>query len=540
MLLSAGAQILSGDVDNTVGIDVEGDLDLRHAAAGRSNAVQMEAAQRLVAGSHLTLALQDVDLHGGLIISGGGEDLALLHRDGGVALNEAGADAAHGLDTEGQGGDVQQQEALHIAGENAGLQSGTQCHALVGVDALEGLVAGEGLDSVHNGGDTAGAANHQHLGKIRGLEAGIGHSLTDGAHGGLHQMTGKLVELSAGQGHIQVLGAGSVGGDIGQVDIAAHDAGQLDLSLLSGFLQTLHGNLIAAEVHALALLELGNQILHDALVEVVAAEAVVTGSGQHLDDAVINLQNGHVERTAAQIVDHDLLSLLLIHTVGKSCCGGLVDDTLHLEAGDLTGVLGGLTLSVGEVSGNGDDSLGDGSAQIALGVSLQLLQHHGADLLRSVGLAIHIHLVVRTHLTLNGSDGAIGVGDSLTLCHLAHHTLAGLGKCHHGGGRAVTLSVGDNDSLAAFHNGYAGVGRTQINTDNFRHMFCPPKRLYQLFQFVLNYFCVSNDTKITLFLVLEAKPILIIFCRDMCVAKNTSRSAQCARFARARSRVQFE
>jgi hypothetical protein len=32
VLLLAGAQILGGDVDDAVGVDVEGDLDLRHAA----------------------------------------------------------------------------------------------------------------------------------------------------------------------------------------------------------------------------------------------------------------------------------------------------------------------------------------------------------------------------------------------------------------------------------------------------------------------------------------------------------------------------
>ena len=87
-----------------------------------------------------------------------------------------------------------------------------------------------------------------------------------------------------------------------------------------------------------------DQILHDALVEVIAAQAVVAGGGQHLDHAVIDLQDGHIEGAAAQVVDHDLLCLLLIHTVGQCGGGGLVDDTLHVQAGDLAGVLGGLTL----------------------------------------------------------------------------------------------------------------------------------------------------------------------------------------------------
>ncbi len=60
-----------------------------------------------------------------------------------------------------------------------------------------------------------------------------------------------------------------------------------------------------------------------------------------------------------------------------------------------TGVLGGLPLSVGEVSGDGDDRLGNGLAQISLGVGLQLLKDHGADLLGGVVLAVDGDVVVR-------------------------------------------------------------------------------------------------------------------------------------------------
>ena len=276
----------------------------------------MEAAQALVGGSHLTLTLEDIHLHGGLVIGGGREDLALLYGDSGVALNQTGAYTAHGFNTQGQGGDIQQQQALDIAGENARLKGGAHGHALIGVDALEGLTAGKVLHSLHHGGDTAGAAHHQDLSQIRGLQACVAHSLTHRTHGGIHQVAGELIELSPGQGDIQVLGAGGVGGDIGQVNIAAGNTGQLDLGLLGSLLQTLHGHLIAGEVNAIGALELGYQVLHDALVEVIAAQAVITGGGQDLDNAVVNLQNGNIEGAAAQIVDHDLLSLLLIHAVG--------------------------------------------------------------------------------------------------------------------------------------------------------------------------------------------------------------------------------
>ena len=72
----AGAQILGGDVDDAVGVDIEGHFDLRHAARRGRDAGELEAAQRLVVGGHFALALQHVDFDGGLAVRGGGEDLA--------------------------------------------------------------------------------------------------------------------------------------------------------------------------------------------------------------------------------------------------------------------------------------------------------------------------------------------------------------------------------------------------------------------------------------------------------------------------------
>ena len=44
LLLLARGQILGGDVQDAVGVDVERDFDLRHAARRRRNAVQVELA----------------------------------------------------------------------------------------------------------------------------------------------------------------------------------------------------------------------------------------------------------------------------------------------------------------------------------------------------------------------------------------------------------------------------------------------------------------------------------------------------------------
>ena len=62
LLLLAGRPVLGLDVEDAVGIDVEGDLDLRDAARGRRDPVEDEPPERLVVGREVALALEDVDL----------------------------------------------------------------------------------------------------------------------------------------------------------------------------------------------------------------------------------------------------------------------------------------------------------------------------------------------------------------------------------------------------------------------------------------------------------------------------------------------
>ena len=103
------------------------------------------------------------------------------------------------------------------------------------------------------------------------------------------------------------------------------------LGLFGLFFQASHGGGVAGEVDAVRFLELCHGVFHDALVEVVAAQMGVAVGGQNFGDAVAHLDDGDIEGAAAQIVDHDLLCLLFIHTVGQ--CGGTFDVSI-LEIDD--------------------------------------------------------------------------------------------------------------------------------------------------------------------------------------------------------------
>ena len=70
LLLFAARQVLGGDGQDSVGVDVEADLNLRQAARRRRDAGQLESAERAVVAGEWPLPLQDVDLHRALIVGG--------------------------------------------------------------------------------------------------------------------------------------------------------------------------------------------------------------------------------------------------------------------------------------------------------------------------------------------------------------------------------------------------------------------------------------------------------------------------------------
>src|SRR5262249_34339905 len=111
----AGRLVLRRHVDDAVRVDVEGDLDLRHAPRRRRDAVQAELAEQAVVARHRPLALEHLDLDRALVVGRGRERLALLGRDRRVARDQRGHHAAQRLDAERQRRHVEQQHVLHVA-----------------------------------------------------------------------------------------------------------------------------------------------------------------------------------------------------------------------------------------------------------------------------------------------------------------------------------------------------------------------------------------------------------------------------------------
>ena len=76
-------------------------------------------------------------------------------------------------------------------------------------------------------------------------------------------------------------------------------------------------------------------------------------------------------------------------------------------------------------------------------------------------------------MPLDGRDGPVRIGDGLTLCNLAHHSLIIL-KRNHGRSSSAALGVGDDDGLAALQHRDTGIGCTKVDADNLTHNLFPP------------------------------------------------------------------
>ena len=71
LLFLSGAEIFRRDVQNAVRVDIEGHLDLRNAARGRWNSVEMKRAELFIVARKRPFPLQHLDLHAWLIVAVG-------------------------------------------------------------------------------------------------------------------------------------------------------------------------------------------------------------------------------------------------------------------------------------------------------------------------------------------------------------------------------------------------------------------------------------------------------------------------------------
>lgn len=460
-LVLVGGLVLGANVDDGVGVNVEGDLNLGDTTVGRGNADKLEVAEELVVADKLTLTLVDLDLDSGLEVGSSREGLGLLGGDGGVAVDQTGEDTTEGLNTEGKRSDIEKEEVSDLARKDTTLDGGTDGDSLVRVDGLGGVTAEDALDGLGDLGHTGHATNKDDILNVLGLEVGVLEGLADGVNSPGDKGLDETLELGAGHLGVDVLGARGVGSDEGKVDVGLEGRRQLNLGLLSSLTDTLDSHAVAREVNALLSLELLDEVTDKGDIEVLTTKVSVTVGGLDLEHTAGDLEDGDIESTTTKIVDSDN-TVVLLKTVSESGGGRLVDHTHDVKTGDLTGILGGLTLLVVEVGRDSDDGVLQGLANEGLSGLLHLSEDETTDLRRRVLLALGLEPCVAvavlddlvgdlldialnlsvgelaTDQTLGGEEGVLGVDDGLALGGNTDETLALLGETDNGRGCAGT------------------------------------------------------------------------------------------------------
>lgn len=101
-LLRFTSSLLSGrDVQDGVGINIEGNFDLRNSTRSRWDSRELELSEQVVVLGAGTFSFEDLNEYSWLVVGVGREDFGLFGWDSGVSLDERSEDSTGGLDSHG-------------------------------------------------------------------------------------------------------------------------------------------------------------------------------------------------------------------------------------------------------------------------------------------------------------------------------------------------------------------------------------------------------------------------------------------------------
>jgi len=228
--------------------------------------------------------------------------------------------------------------------------------------------------------DTSGSTDKNDLVNRALVDLGVAEDLLDGIHGGAEEVLAKLLEPGTRWWFVRrrtgfALPARRRFGDDEEHGRSRRGLHEVELISLSD------GKVLTLLVLPLELL---HEVVDESIVEILSSQVGVTGSRLDLEDTLLNGKERDIESTTTEIEDEYVLlaSTLLVESVSDGGSGGFIDDSQNVESGDHTSILGSLSLRIVEIGGDGNDGLGDGSAEIGFRGLLHLNENHGRNLFR--------------------------------------------------------------------------------------------------------------------------------------------------------------
>ncbi|PON56616.1 LOW QUALITY PROTEIN: Glutamate dehydrogenase, NAD-specific [Parasponia andersonii] len=186
VLLSCGL-VLSRNINDTIGINVKADIDLRNTPGSWRNARKLKLSEQVVVPGSGSLTLINLDQHTRLVVRVCGEHLLLLGGNGCVPGNQYSHNTSSGLQTKRQRCNIQKQQILNLLvsfpTQNSSLDSGTISNSLIRVNALAKLLSIEEiLQQLLNLWNSSGTTNKHYIMNGALVHLSISQTLLDGFH----------------------------------------------------------------------------------------------------------------------------------------------------------------------------------------------------------------------------------------------------------------------------------------------------------------------------------------------------------------------
>ena len=318
-----------GDVQHTVGIVIQSDLDLRDTTGGGGDARELEPPEYIVVLGAGTLTFVNLDEDTGLVVGISGKYFGLLCGDSSVSLDEGSHDAASGLDTDGLGIHVKPKQVPNllrgVTGQNNGLDGCPIGGGLVRVDAFAGGLSVEEMgNGLGDAWDTGRATDQDDLMNVGLVDLGITEDLLDWLEGASDEVLAQVLEMVAGEGGVEV----DALEEILDLDGGRGRGGEGSLGTLTCGTETAESPRVRSEVTLVFAVKLLDKMVDDPTVKILAAQVGVTGGGLHLEDTLLDGQEGDIEISSTHIKDEDaaLVGDPFVETVGNSSSRRLVYD----------------------------------------------------------------------------------------------------------------------------------------------------------------------------------------------------------------------
>ena len=215
--------------------------------------------------------------------------------------------------------------------------------------------------------------------------------------------------------------------------------------------------------------------------EVFTAQEVIPGNRADLHDGFVQLQNGYIQGTAAQVKDQaaSFVQVILVntgaisfagaeatlaHTIGDGSSCRLVDNPFHAETGKFTGFFRSLSLPVVEVGRYTDDRFLHSSPQVVFRILLQGPENKGRKLLRTVFLSLQFVDAFCTHGTFEYGNRVSRVDAAALQGGFPYINGAGLVDTDDRRCQQTSQPVGDDGHIPLFIYSHQRVGGSKINT----------------------------------------------------------------------------